>query len=86
MVQFINMIIIELNRLKMSDEIQKESYHIPEAERLIYYSILPSIRTSIGYFGGAEKIGSRFETRKGRMMLNLSALRNNPINFDDEKK
>lgn len=69
-----------------ADEIQKESYHIPEAERLIYYSILPSIRTSIGYFGGAEKIGSRFETRKGRMMLNLSALRNNPINFDDEKK
>lgn len=69
-----------------ADEIQRGSWHIPEAERLSYYSILPMIRESVGYFAGAEKVGSRFETRKGRMLMRLAGLNKNIADFEDEKQ
>ena len=69
-----------------ADEIQRGSWHIPESERLSYYSILPMIRESVGYFAGAEKVGSRFETRKGRMLMRLAGLNKNIADFEDEKQ
>lgn len=69
-----------------ADEIQQDSYHIPASQRFSYYSILPAIRESVGYFGGAEKVGSRFETRKGRLMMKLALFRKKAVDFDDEKK
>ena len=68
-----------------ADDIQKGSWHIPEKERLVYYSLLPAIRESIGYFGGAEKVGARFETSKGRMLMRLSRFAHHTVDFDDEK-
>ena len=64
-----------------ADEIQKGSWHIPETERLAYYSILPMIRESVGYFAGAEKVGSRFETRKGRLLMRLASLTKKTADF-----
>ena len=69
-----------------ADEIQKDIWHIPESQRLAYYSILPMIRESIGYFAGAEKVGSRFETRKGRLLMRLVGLRRKQADYDDEEK
>ena len=69
-----------------ADEIQKGSWHVPETERLAYYSILPMIRESVGYFAGAEKIGSRFETRKGRMLMRLASLKKQTADYDDERQ
>ena len=69
-----------------ADEIQKGSWHLPETERLAYYSILPMIRESVGYFAGAEKIGSRFETRKGRLLMRLASLKKKVADYDDERQ
>jgi len=69
-----------------ADEIQKGSWHIPETERLAYYSILPMIREAVGYFAGAEKVGSRFETRKGRLLMRLASLTKKTADFDDERQ
>ena len=69
-----------------ADEIQKDSWHMPETERLAYYSILPMIRESVGYFAGAEKVGSRFETRKGRLLMRLASLTKKTANYDDERQ
>lgn len=69
---------------KRADEIQGASdteIHLVTA--LPYYSLLPGIRASIGYFGGAEKIGSRFKSARGRLMLRIFRLRHNK--FDTEK-
>lgn len=57
-----------------ADELQAEIYHLPVAERLPYYALLPAIRSSIGYFQGAENVGSRFEHRKGRLAMFLTKL------------
>ena len=69
-----------------ADEIQKDSWHVPESERLAYYSILPMIRESIGYFAGAEKVGSRFETRKGRLLMRMAGLQKKVADYDDERQ
>lgn len=69
-----------------ADEIQREATHIPESQRLDYYSILPAIRRSIGYFAGAENVGARFETSKGRLMLKLLGWKRRVMDYDDEKK
>jgi len=69
-----------------ADEIQQGSWHIPETERLAYYSILPMIRESVGYFAGAEKVGSRFETRKGRLLMSLARLKKKTADYDDERQ
>jgi CPA1 family monovalent cation:H+ antiporter len=69
-----------------ADEIQKGSWHVPESERLAYYSILPMIRESIGYFAGAEKVGSRFETRKGRMLMRMAGLQKKIADYSDERQ
>jgi CPA1 family monovalent cation:H+ antiporter len=69
-----------------ADEIQKDAHHIPEIQRLDYYSILQEIRSSIGYFSGAEKVGSRFETSKGRIMMKLLGWKKKTKDYDDEKK
>lgn len=68
-----------------ADEIQKEAYDTPVAERLPYYEILPGIRASIGYFGGAENVGARFETKKGRMMLRALRLYRRSKDYDEER-
>ena len=69
-----------------ADEIQKGIWHMPESERLVYYSILPMIRESIGYFAGAEKVGSRFETRKGRLLMRMAGLQKKVADYDDERQ
>lgn len=66
-----------------ADEIQKDLYGRPVAERMPYYSILPAIRASIGYFGGAAMVGAKFEKKKGRMLLRLARLKRK--DYDDEK-
>ena len=69
-----------------ADEIQAGVWHVPEIERLAYYSILPMIRESVGYFAGAEKVGSRFETRKGRFLMRLAGLNKKVADYDDERQ
>lgn len=54
-----------------ADEIQKDAYHIPASDRMPYYMMLPTIRSSLGYFGGAEKVGAQFEERKDRVALGV---------------
>ena len=68
---------------KRADEIQKDAYETPETERMPYYSVLPEIRASLGYFNGAENVGSRFETRKGRVLFRFIKYRQH--HYDDEK-
>jgi CPA1 family monovalent cation:H+ antiporter len=69
-----------------ADEIQSDVWHVPETERLAYYSTLPMIRESIGYFDGAENVGSRFETRKGRFLMRLARLNKKAADYDDEQQ
>ncbi len=66
-----------------ADEIQKAAHGTPLGERIPYYKALASIRASIGYFGGAEHVGSRFETRKGRAALKI--FRFSRQDFDDDE-
>ena len=68
---------------KRADEIQSPAYGKPESERMPYYSILPGIRASLGYSYGAENVGSRFETPKGRLFLRFLKFRRQ--NYSDEK-
>ncbi|MBO4365530.1 MAG: Na+/H+ antiporter, partial [Eggerthellaceae bacterium] len=71
---------------KRADEIQQfiaaQGYSASEAAP--YYSILRTIRSSVGYFNNAEKVGSRFYTIRG----NLAMLRHNicPKKIDSEKE
>ena len=68
-----------------ADEIQKGIWHVPETERLAYYSLLPLIRESIGYFAGAQEVGSRFETPKGRTLMKLQKIRRKTMDYDDDQ-
>ncbi len=74
--------VLEVQR-KRADEIQSSAYGTSEMDRMPYYSILPGIRASLGYFDGAENIGSRFETRKGRFLFKLFRFRKK--DFDEEQ-
>lgn len=69
---------------KKADEIQSELHGTPVMDRLPYYLVLPAIRESIGYFDGAEKIGSRFEHRKGRLMMRLAGKKLKNGDYDSE--
>ena len=64
------------------DEIQKQSYDIPVAERAPFYALLREIRASLGYFGGMEDTGAKFESRKGRIFLKLVRLKKRDYNDD----
>ena len=68
-----------------ADELQKESYDRSFSERMPYYEILPGIRASIGYFGGAENIGARFETRKGRLALRALRIYQRRKDYSEER-
>ena len=67
-----------------ADEIRKDSWRTPEVEKVIHNDILPMIRESIGYFAGAEKVGSRFRPRNGRILKGMAKLQKNAINYDDD--
>ena len=68
---------------KRADELQRDIYDMPEADRMPYYDMLRGIRASIGYFGGAQDVGSLFETKKGRFLIRFARFRKH--DFDDEK-
>ena len=68
---------------KRADEIQSGVYDVSAMERMPYYSILPGIRASIGYVGDALNVGSRFETRRGRLFFRL--FRHRQSDFEEEK-
>ncbi|MBQ6400824.1 MAG: Na+/H+ antiporter [Firmicutes bacterium] len=69
-----------------SDELEKTADHISETERLAYDSILPMIRESIGYFGGAERVGSRPGLKRDKTYRNLTRLYKKTDAFDDDEK
>ena len=70
---------------KRADEIQdQDNSQITVGQALPYYAALPGIRSSVGYFGGAEHVGSRFRSRKGRMLLRLARFKRQ--NYDDDQK
>ena len=71
---------------KRADEIQKEAHGEPLATRMPYYLMLPGIRQSVGYFGGGENIGSRFETKKGRFLFRIFRIKNKEIDDDQAAK
>lgn len=68
-----------------ADEIQKDLKDVPEAQQLAYYSVMPMVRESIGYFGGAENVGLKAQTHKGKLILRLSKLRRKTEDYDDEQ-
>ncbi len=63
-----------------ADEIQSQVYDIPIADRAPFYALLPEIRASLGYFGGMENTGAKFETRKGRIFLKFARLKKRDYN------
>ena len=65
-----------------ADEIQKKSYDIPVAERAPFYALLREIRASLGYFGGMEDTGAKFESRKGRIFLKFARLKKRDYSDD----
>lgn len=68
-----------------ADEIQQSDKNcsISDEERVPYYDVLRSIRASIGYFDGAEKVGSRMRTKKGNVALKLFRFKRKK--YDSEK-
>lgn len=68
---------------KRADELQAQSYHLSVAERAPYYSLLPEIRASLGYFGGMENVGAQFENKKGRIFLKFARMKKR--NYDDDQ-
>lgn len=54
------------------------------SQALPYFAELPGIRASVGYFGGAEHVGARFRSRRGRMLLRLARFKRQ--NYDDDQK
>ena len=71
---------------KRADEIQladggHASYAPSEAAQ--YYSILRGIRSSVGYFNDAEKVGARSHTLRGRLALLRHRI--HPVKIDNEE-
>ena len=70
---------------KRADEIQNQDHpEITISQAVPYYAELPGIRSSVGYFGGAEHVGARFRSRKGRLLLRLARFKRQ--NYDDDQK
>ncbi|MBQ9015796.1 MAG: Na+/H+ antiporter [Firmicutes bacterium] len=70
---------------KRADEIQKQDQsEISIGQALPYFAALPGIRSSVGYFGGAEHVGARFASRRGRLFLRLFRFKRQ--DYDDDQK
>ena len=67
---------------KRADELQQAGNYSP-SEAAPYYAILRGIRSSVGYFNKAEKVGARFHTLRGRLVLLWHRIR--PQHIDNEK-
>ncbi|MBQ9061095.1 MAG: Na+/H+ antiporter [Firmicutes bacterium] len=85
--QVMEKMILEVLRVqqKRADEIQQQDHpEITVGQALPYFAELPGIRSSIGYFGGAENVGARFHSRKGRLLLRLARFKRR--DYDDDQK
>lgn len=68
---------------KKADELQKTVHGDPVLARMPYYLMLHEIRESVGYFDGGKRVGSRFETKRGRLLFRIFKLKKNEM--DDEQ-